>query len=84
MGKSQSYNNDQGKQIDKAEPATPIEILGINGASKSGDDFIVLKTEKEAKSLCDGRIQVEERKSIVFCHSRSGLMIHCRRTKYNN
>ena len=40
-----------------AEPSTPIEILGINGAAKSGDDFIVLKTEKEAKSLCDARIQ---------------------------
>ncbi len=56
-GKVRAIINDQGKQIDKAEPATPIEILGINGAAKSGDDFIVLKSEKEAKSLCDGRIQ---------------------------
>ena len=63
-GKVRAIINDQGKQIDKAEPATPIEILGINGASKSGDDFIVLKTEKEAKSLCDGRIQEsKERKN---------------------
>ena len=56
-GKVRAIINDQGKQIDKAEPATPIEILGINGAAKSGDDFIVLKSEKEAKSLCIGRIQ---------------------------
>ena len=56
-GKVRAIINDQGKQIDTAEPSTPIEILGINGAAKSGDDFIVLKTEKEAKSLCDGRIQ---------------------------
>ena len=56
-GKVRAIINDQGKQIDKAEPSTPIEILGINGAAKSGDDFIVLKSEKEAKSLCDGRIQ---------------------------
>ncbi len=56
-GKIRAIINDQGKQIDKAEPATPIEILGINGAAKSGDDFIVLKSEKEAKSLSDGRIQ---------------------------
>jgi len=27
----------------------PVEILGINGAAKSGDDFIVLDSEKEAK-----------------------------------
>ena len=56
-GKVRAIINDHGKQIDKAEPATPIEILGINGASKSGDDFIVLKSEKEAKSFCDSRIQ---------------------------
>ena len=56
-GKVRAIINDQGKQIDTAEPATPIEILGINGAAKSGDDFIVLKNEKEAKSLSDGRVQ---------------------------
>ena len=56
-GKVRAIINDQGQQVDKAEPATPIEILGINGASKSGDDFIVLKSEKEAKSLCVARIQ---------------------------
>ena len=56
-GKVRAIINDQGKQIDIAEPSTPIEILGINGAAKSGDDFIVLKTEKEAKSLSDGRLQ---------------------------
>ena len=56
-GKVRAIINDQGKNIDKAEPSTPVEILGINGAAKAGDDFIVLKNEKEAKSLCDARIQ---------------------------
>ena len=59
-GKVRAIINDQGKQIDLAEPSTPIEILGINGAAKSGDDFIVLKTEKEAKSLSDGRLQASK------------------------
>ncbi len=67
-GKVRAIINDQGKQIEKAEPATPIEILGINGAAKSGDDFIVLKSEKEAKSLCDARIQEskESKNSMSF------------------
>ena len=56
-GKVRAIVNDQSKSIDQAEPSTPVEILGINGAAKSGDDFIVLKTEKEAKSLCEVRIQ---------------------------
>ena len=56
-GKVRAIINDQGKNIDIAEPATPIEIIGINGAAKSGDDFIVLSNEKEAKSLCEARIE---------------------------
>tara|TARA_B100000965_G_scaffold254844_1_gene214581 strand:+ start:1799 stop:4024 length:2226 start_codon:yes stop_codon:yes gene_type:complete len=56
-GKVRAIINDQGKNIDIAEPATPVEIIGINGASKAGDDFIVLENEKEAKNLCDARVQ---------------------------
>jgi len=56
-GKVRAIINDQGKNIDIAEPATPVEIIGINGASKAGDDFLVLTNEKEAKNLCDARIQ---------------------------
>ena len=56
-GKVRAIINDQGKNIDTADPATPVEIIGINGASKAGDDFIVLSNEKEAKNLCDARIQ---------------------------
>ncbi len=55
-GKVRALINDLGKTTDVALPSSPIEILGINGAAKSGDDFIVLETEKEAKSLCDARI----------------------------
>ena len=56
-GKVRAIINDKGKNIDIAEPATPIEIIGINGAAKSGDDFIVLRNEKEAKSLCEARVE---------------------------
>ncbi len=56
-GKVRAIISDQGKNIDIAEPSAPVEIIGINGASKAGDDFIVLSNEKEAKNLCDARIQ---------------------------
>ena len=56
-GKVRAIINDLGKNIEEAFPALPVEILGINGAAKSGDDFLVLDSEKEAKSLCDVRIQ---------------------------
>ena len=62
-GKVRALINDKGKIIDKALPSTPVEILGINGAAKSGDDFIVLDSEKEAKRLSENR--AEETKTGV-------------------
>ena len=56
-GKVRAIIDDTGKQINEALPSTPVEILGINGAAKSGDDFLVLDTEKEAKSLAEARIE---------------------------
>ena len=56
-GKVRAILNDLGESINEAYPSSPVEIIGINGASKSGDDFLVLDNEKDAKSLCDARIQ---------------------------
>ena len=56
-GKVRAVINDKGNNIDQAFPSTPVEILGINGAAKSGDDFIVLDNEKEAKSLSQNRAE---------------------------
>ncbi len=56
-GKIRAIINDKGLNINEALPSTPVEILGINGAAKAGDDFIVLDTEKEAKTLSENRAQ---------------------------
>ena len=59
-GKVRAIINDIGKNVNDAYPATPTEVLGINGAAKAGDDFVVLESEKEAKSLCDARVQEKQ------------------------
>jgi len=56
-GKVRAIINDKGKNINEAPPSAPVEILGINGAAKSGDDFIVVDNEKEAKTLSENRAQ---------------------------
>ena len=62
--------NDQGELLDKATPSTPVEILGINGAAKAGDDFVVLKNEKEAKAISQERVQEskEGKNSLTFAN----------------
>jgi translation initiation factor IF-2 len=54
-GKIRAIIDDKGKNISEAPPSAPVEVLGINGAAKAGDDFIVLESEKEAKSLSENR-----------------------------
>jgi len=67
-GKVRALINDQGNSISEASPSTPVEVLGINGAAKAGDDFVVLDNEKEAKLLCEARIQesLEGKSPLTF------------------
>jgi translation initiation factor IF-2 len=52
-GKIKAMFDDKGKQVHKAEPSTPVEILGLNEVAKSGDLFIVLPDEHEARSVVE-------------------------------
>ncbi len=61
-GKVRAIIDHNGKSVDEALPSTPVEILGISGASKSGDDFLVLDTDKEAKVLSEARINESKSK----------------------
>ncbi len=76
-GKVRAIINDLGNNIEKALPASPVEILGINGASKAGDDFLVLENEKEAKLLCEARIQEtkSEKNPLIFATQESAFKI---------
>ena len=74
-GKVRAIINDKGKIINEALPSSPVEILGINGAAKAGDDFIVLDTEKEAKNLSENRAyeNKEEKNPLTFATQESAF-----------
>ena len=74
-GKVRAIINDKGQNVDEALPSTPVEILGINGAAKAGDDFIVLDNEKEAKILSQNRAQEnkESKNPLTFATQDSAF-----------
>ena len=74
-GKIRAIINDKGKNVNEALPSTPVEILGINGPAKSGDDFIVLENEKECKNLSESRAEEnKERKNpLTFATQESAF-----------
>ena len=74
-GKIRAIVNDKGENLNEAFPSTPVEILGINGASKSGDDFIVFESEKEVKSLSESRAREkkENKNPLTFATQESAF-----------
>jgi translation initiation factor IF-2 len=52
-GKIRAMFDDQGKQVHKAEPSTPVEVLGLNEVMASGDRFVVPADEHEARRIVE-------------------------------
>jgi len=63
-GKLKAMFNDTGKQVRKAEPATPVEILGLNSVPREGDTLTTVADEHQASALIKKR-QKEERASLT-------------------
>lgn len=56
-GKIRAMINDQGRQIKKAGPSTPIEILGLSEAPAAGEIFKVVHDDKIARNIAAKNIQ---------------------------
>jgi translation initiation factor IF-2 len=63
-GKIRAMQDERGKNIKEAGPATPISILGLDGAPQAGDRFNVLKDEREAKQIAHKRSQLQREQSV--------------------
>lgn len=63
-GKVKAMQDERGNNIPKAGPATPISILGLDGAPQAGDKFNVLQDERDAKQIATKRSQLRREQSV--------------------
>ncbi|MDC7996429.1 translation initiation factor IF-2 [Gilvibacter sediminis] len=63
-GKVKAMQDERGKSIKKAGPATPVSILGLDGAPQAGDKFNVFEDEREAKAIAAKRTQLQREQSV--------------------
>ena len=63
-GKVKAMQDERGKIVMEAGPATPISILGLDGAPQAGDKFHVLLDEREAKQIATKRSQLQREQSV--------------------
>ncbi|MDQ8091291.1 MULTISPECIES: translation initiation factor IF-2 [Bacillus] len=65
FGRVRAMVNDLGRRVKTAGPSTPVEITGLNDVPQAGDQFLVFKDEKTARSVGEARAskQLDEQRS---------------------
>lgn len=71
-GNVRAMINDRGERLQKAPPATPVEVQGLNSAPAAGDIVEVTRNEKEGRLIAEKR-QQKQRASRLSGHSRVTL-----------
>jgi translation initiation factor IF-2 len=66
FGKVRALENDKGKRVAKAGPATAVVVLGLSEVPEAGDILRVVPDEKEARTL------VEQRRSAAASRGGDG------------
>ncbi len=65
FGKIRALFDDRGGKKDLAGPSMPVEIMGFDALPEAGDDFHIMETEDEARSLANRRAILKRNEDIV-------------------
>jgi translation initiation factor IF-2 len=64
FGRVKAMYNERGKTVIDAGPATPVLILGLDGAPQAGDKFNVMENDREAREIANKREQLQREQGI--------------------
>ena len=65
IGKVKSITNSDGNKIKSALPSAAVEILGLNLVPNAGDQFMVVKNEKQAREIAEFRLNKEKERKLL-------------------
>ena len=57
-GRVRAMSDDKGRKLRRAEPSTPVEILGLTDVPRAGDTLIVTPDEQTAKQVAEQRARM--------------------------
>ncbi len=63
-GRIKAMFNERNQRVEKAGPAEPVIILGLNGAPTAGDTFHIMETEQEARDIANKREQLQREQGL--------------------
>ncbi|MGA2963225.1 MAG: translation initiation factor IF-2 [Candidatus Korobacteraceae bacterium] len=65
FGKVRAMLDDRGRTLETAPPATPVEILGLEGLPQAGDQFVVVADREKAREIAEYREQKAREASLA-------------------
>ena len=71
-GKIRAMFSDRGESVTAAEPATPVEILGLQGVPQAGDSFQVVSDVERAQTIA-GQRQMHARQAAMLKTTKRGI-----------
>jgi translation initiation factor IF-2 len=71
-GKVRAMFNDRGEPITEAGPATPVEVLGLQGVPQAGESFQVVSDMSKAQSISQHR-QMLNRQATLLQTTKRGI-----------
>ena len=71
-GKVRAMFNDRGEPITEAGPATPVEVLGLQGVPQAGESFQVVSDITKAQSISQHR-QMLSRQATLLQTTKRGI-----------
>ena len=63
-GRVKAMFNERGHKIEEAPPATPVQVLGLNGAPQAGDTFNVMDDDRAARDVANKREQLQRMQGL--------------------
>jgi translation initiation factor IF-2 len=73
-GRVRAMQDDKGKAIPEAGPATPVEILGLSAAPTAGEPFVVVENDSRAREIVEFRSRKLREKSSAMLTAGRGTM----------
>ena len=64
-GRIRAMTDANGKNLKEAGPSTPVEIMGLNEVPSAGDNMVVVKDDKAAKTLAEHRAEQARQKAFA-------------------
>lgn len=73
-GRIKTMHNEYRQELQEAGPSTPVEITGLSGLPEAGQEFIVVKSEKEARDIAAARLEGARQSNLLLQQKRRGTM----------